>query len=219
MESESGSHRNFDTVYADVRAMTSATSLQHPSPIKTWRIAAALRHHVEHRFCHGPLVLYAAGHFVEFIRVMVFADIEQDAKDVPLIMLDEAVQSATALVQPDIDPDEYEHLVVDEPARHLRSFWHDYEIPSINLGVEEAYEQGWSVALSGAALPDQHDLRAAILAATNIEAPLAMRRSVVRRCLIRYLDHLDRVEAVSKGANPWTIPERLIGEGDALELF
>ena len=66
------------------------------------------------------------------------------------------------------------------------------------------------------ALPEQHDFKAAILAATNMKAPLEVRKSVVQKSLLRYLDHLERLENVAKGEDPWEMTERFVLSDDPL---
>ena len=211
--------KRFGTVYADVRAMTATDSSHYPSAQKSWQIAAALRRRVGHRFFQGPLVLYAGSHFVEFINIMVSVHVDRRIKEVLLSTLDSAIESATAPVSPPDRSEVYAHLVIDDSTRGDRDHWFDNENQQSSNNIESAFERAWLELRNGFLLPDQHDLKAAMLAATNIEASLANRRSVVRKSLLRYLDHLQRMEAFKNGVDPWGIPERLIGYDDALERF
>jgi len=188
--------------------------------VDTEQIATALRHKVGHRFCHGPLVLYAAGHFVEFVNVMVLADLDTLTKELRISSIEETVASANAPVV-DVDPfAEYPHQKIDASTRAVRSVWWDYENIIDDPEIEAAFDQAWLKAKSGATLPDHHDLKVAMLAATSLHAPLAERKSIVCRGLLRYLDHLDRLELVKQGLDPWVIPFRLDGDvAENLERF
>ena len=209
---------NFRTVFADVRTMTLVDSRQYPGPEKIWRIAAALRHKVGHGFCHGPLALYAAGHFVEFINVMILARLDTTTKEVLIGVLDDVIATATAPVLKN-ESDDHVHLNVGDMAREQRNFWYDEETPKVTADFEEAFECAWVLAQGRPALPDHHDIKVAMMAAKSINEPLADRRSIVRRALLRYVDHLQRMERINKGYDPWVIPERLSDEADALDQF
>lgn len=211
--------KRFGTVYADVRAMTAADSTHYPSAQKSWQIAAALRSRVGHRFCQGPLVLYAGSHFVEFIHIMVSAHVDRKIKEVLLSTLDFAVEGATVPVLRTNRSEAYAHLEIDDSTRGDRDQWYDDEDQKSSKEIETVFEKAWLELQNEFLLPDQHDVKAAMLAATNIEASLADRRSVVRKSLLRYLDHLERMEAFKRGADPWSIPERLIGYEDALDML
>ena len=162
-------------------------------------------------------MLYAGSHFVEFINMMVSADVDRKIKEVMLSTLDSAVDGAAEPVLPPDRSEVYAHLVIDDSTRGDRDHWYDDENQQSSNNIESAFEKAWVELRNGVLLPDQHDLKAAMLAATNIEASLANRRSVVRKSLLRYLDHLERMEAFKRGADPWVIPERLIGYEDALD--
>jgi hypothetical protein len=190
-------HASLPAIKARVRHMTQLGSTYYPSPIKAWEIAWALRERVGHRFCAGPLVLFAAGHFVEFISVMFFADLAPEVKEPLLTGLVEAIDSANAFVEPlpkNADPEyrsvAYAQARIEDPlALDAREMWFDLSLPS-HREHDAKFESAWQMTVDGHKIADDLHLDIAMLAATNADAPLLKRRKVVVEGLQQYFDRL-----------------------------
>jgi hypothetical protein len=174
---------------AHLNQMAKEGSLIHPTAQKSWLLARALRR-MGHKFCAGPLVLYAASHLSEFVAVMALAEIQEDQKDVLLEVIDSLIESATAPVS-SVHPETQQQMSVE--IMHLfpddirlfneRSIWWDLSIP---IDVNPEFESAWVTLQARAGLPDHPDIDAAVFAASTVDAPLAKRRRVVVTSLRRY---------------------------------
>jgi len=88
--------RKLPMVNARVRKLINRRNPSYPSAERTWMTAEALRR-IGHRFCGGPLVLYAASHLPEFVSTMVLADLDADRKDLLLEVIDSIIEETVAL--------------------------------------------------------------------------------------------------------------------------
>jgi hypothetical protein len=161
----------------------------------TWKMALAIQT-LMHSFCAGPVALYAAGHLEDFVRTMVLADLDNDHKDLLLEVLDSVIEEATtptAAFYP-CDPkvrvpvEMRQAVPVDFEVLETRTIW---SFLHTDADLSEKFEQGWTAAQNGVELPDDADVDAAHLAATNIDAPLIKRRRVIIASLRRYFQRLD----------------------------
>lgn len=191
--------RALRTTLSGVNQMSSVDSKVYPTAEKVWEIARGLRG-MGHYFCAGPLALYAASYLSNFVSVMVLAEIAPGEKEILLQVIDQLIESCEAVpekVDPisglEIAPKNLHLSIFDPNIILLRSIWFDHTFES-HLKFEDLFDQAWEKTKANIELPEDNDLDAAILAASNELASLSKRKKLIIIYLRRYFKRLDLAE-------------------------
>jgi len=174
------------TVVSWLRRMTRKDDPAYPESRTVWSLADHMRS-IGHGWCAGPLMLYATGHFREFVHVVGLLGRETMPLRDRLAELDAAIRMLAKfeafmhLVRhSSLDADQKD-AVAD--ARRLEALW------SLSSAETQQFEAAWRRFNRGEPLPDAFRLEAALMLA-RAPGRLYVKRFAIIEQLVVWLDEV-----------------------------